>query len=63
MNMIVFNEVLDELVNQLHLDCSSTSGASPVSQPSAPSTIEMAPMYPSMEMNEKYKNEMGHQPI
>lgn len=47
MNMMVFNEVLDELCRNLHLG--SSSGASPASMPSAPSTLEMSPIYPEIE--------------
>ncbi|KAH0550653.1 innexin inx3 [Cotesia glomerata] len=47
MNMMVFNEVLDELCRRLHVG--SSSGASPASVPSAPSTLEMSPIYPQME--------------
>ncbi|XP_003427733.1 innexin inx3 [Nasonia vitripennis] len=47
MNMMMFNEVLDELCRRLHL--SSSSGASPTSVPSAPSTLEMSPIYPEIE--------------
>lgn len=47
MNVMMFNEVLDELCRQLHLG--STSGASPTSVPSAPSTLEMSPIYPEIE--------------
>ncbi|XP_066601013.1 innexin inx3 isoform X2 [Prorops nasuta] len=47
MNMLTFNEVLDELCRMLHLG--SSSGASPTSVPSAPSTLEMSPIYPEME--------------
>lgn len=47
MNIMMFNEVLDELCRQLNLG--STSGASPTSVPSAPSTLEMSPIYPEIE--------------
>ncbi|XP_015607849.1 innexin inx3 [Cephus cinctus] len=47
MNMLVFNEVLDELCRRLHVG--SSSGASPASVPSAPSTLEMSPIYPEIE--------------
>ncbi|XP_058801510.1 innexin inx3 [Phymastichus coffea] len=47
MNIIMFNEVLDELCRQLLLG--SSSGASPASMPSAPSTMEMSPMYPEID--------------
>lgn len=47
MNMMMFNEVLDELCNNLHMG--SSSGASPTSVPSAPSTLEMNPIYPEIE--------------
>lgn len=45
--MMVFNEVLDELCRRLHVG--SSSGASPTSVPSAPSTLEMSPIYPAIE--------------
>lgn len=48
MNHMMFNEVLDELCRRLHLG-SSGSGASPASMPSAPSTLEMSPIYPEIE--------------
>ncbi|KAJ8687484.1 hypothetical protein QAD02_023278 [Eretmocerus hayati] len=47
MNMMVFNELLDELCRRMHLG-SSGSGASPSSIPSAPSTMEMSPIYPEI---------------
>lgn len=47
MNMMVFNEVLDELSRRIHVG--SSSGASPASMPSAPSTLEMSPIYPEIE--------------
>lgn len=47
MNMMIFTEVLDELCHRLHLG--SSSGASPASMPSAPSTLEMSPIYPEIE--------------
>lgn len=47
MNIMAFNEVLEELCRRLQFG----SGASPVSVPSAPSTLEMSPMYPE---NEKF---------
>lgn len=47
MNIMQFNEVLDELTRRLHLG--SSSGASPTSVPSAPSTLEMSPIYPEMD--------------
>lgn len=47
MNMMMFKEVLDELCSQLLLG--SASGASPTSVPSAPSTLEMSPIYPEIE--------------
>ncbi|XP_071875257.1 innexin 3 [Bombus fervidus] len=47
MNIMMFNEVLDELCR--HLNLGSTSGASPTSVPSAPSTLEMSPIYPEIE--------------
>lgn len=47
MNVIMFNEVLDELCR--HLNLGSGGGASPSSVPSAPSTLEMSPIYPEIE--------------
>lgn len=47
MNIMVFNETLDELCRRLQFG--SSSGASPTSVPSAPSTLEMHPIYPEME--------------
>ncbi|XP_012265641.1 innexin inx3 [Athalia rosae] len=47
MNIAVFNEVLDELCRRMHLG--SSSGTSPASVPSAPSTMEMSPIYPEIE--------------
>lgn len=47
MNEMMFNEVLDALCRQMNLG--STSGASPTSVPSAPSTLEMSPIYPEIE--------------
>lgn len=46
MNMMLFTEVLDELCRRLHV---GSSGASPASLPSAPSTLEMAPIYPDID--------------
>lgn len=50
MNLMMFNEVLEELCRRLQFGGSS-SGASPtsMSMPSAPSTLEMSPMYPEIE--------------
>lgn len=48
MNIMVFNEVLEELCRRLQFG-SSSSGASPTSVPSAPSTLEMHPIYPEIE--------------
>lgn len=45
MSMRVFGEVLDELSRRLHLGSNA---------PSAPSTLEMAPIYPNIE---KYAKE------
>lgn len=47
MNVMMFNEVLEELCRLLNVG--STSGASPTSLPSAPSTLEMSPIYPEIE--------------
>lgn len=47
MNIMVFKEVLDELSRRMHLG--SSSGTSPASVPSAPSTLEMSPIYPEIE--------------
>ncbi|XP_053971103.1 innexin inx3 [Hylaeus volcanicus] len=47
MNVMMFNEVLDELCR--HMPLGSASGASPASVPSAPSTLEMSPIYPEIE--------------
>jgi hypothetical protein len=47
MNIMVFNELLEELCRRLQFG--SSSGASPTSVPSAPSTLEMSPMYPEIE--------------
>lgn len=47
MNMVMFNEVLSELCQNMPLG--SVSGASPASVPSAPSTLEMSPIYPEIE--------------
>lgn len=47
MNMMMFNEVLDELCRTMHIG--TGSGASPTSVPSAPSTLEMSPIYPEIE--------------
>lgn len=47
MNLMMFNEVLAELCRRLQFG--SSSGASPTSMPSAPSTLEMSPMYPEIE--------------
>lgn len=47
MNVMMFTEVLDELCRLMN--DGSTSGASPTSVPSAPSTLEMSPIYPEIE--------------
>ncbi|XP_011633530.1 innexin inx3 [Pogonomyrmex barbatus] len=48
MNLMMFNEVLEEMCRRLQFG--SSSGASPVSVPSAPSTLEMStPIYPEIE--------------
>lgn len=47
MNMMLFKEVLDDLYRCCNLG--STSEASPTSVPSAPSTLEMSPIYPEIE--------------
>ncbi|XP_046744117.1 innexin inx3 [Diprion similis] len=46
-HLSIFREILDELSRRLHLG--SSSGASPTSVPSAPSTLEMSPIYPEIE--------------
>ncbi|KAL7299165.1 hypothetical protein TKK_0007764 [Trichogramma kaykai] len=47
MNMMMFNEVLEVLCRRLHM---GSSGASPSSNlPSAPSTLEMNPIYPAID--------------
>ncbi|XP_078050950.1 innexin 3 [Augochlora pura] len=51
MNMMMFKEVLDELCRSMNLG--STSEASPTSVPSAPSTLEMSPIYPEIEKYSK----------
>ncbi|XP_011307445.1 innexin inx3 [Fopius arisanus] len=51
LNMMLFSEVLDELCRRLHVG--SSSGASPASVPSAPSTLEMSPIYPEIEKYSK----------
>lgn len=51
MSAITFTEVLEELCRRLQFG--SSSGASPTSVPSAPSTIEMSPMYPEIEKYSK----------
>lgn len=51
MNVMQFNELLDELCRRLHLG--SSSGASPASVPSAPSTLEMSPIYPEIDKYSK----------
>lgn len=47
MNIALFKEILDELCRRMHLG--SSSGTSPASVPSAPSTLEMSPIYPEIE--------------
>ncbi|GAB1867235.1 Innexin [Camponotus japonicus] len=47
MNLMMFNETLEELCRRLQFG--SGSGASPTSVPSAPSTLEMSPIYPEIE--------------
>ncbi|XP_072762647.1 innexin inx3 [Anoplolepis gracilipes] len=47
MSLTMFNEVLDEFCRRLQFG--SGSGASPTSVPSAPSTLEMSPIYPEIE--------------
>ncbi|XP_015521667.1 innexin inx3 [Neodiprion pinetum] len=47
MHLSIFREILEELSRRLHLG--SSSGASPTSVPSAPSTLEMSPIYPEIE--------------
>ncbi|KAK0176107.1 hypothetical protein PV328_000275 [Microctonus aethiopoides] len=46
-SMMLFTEVLEELCRRLHVG--SSSSASPASVPSAPSTLEMSPIYPEIE--------------
>lgn len=48
MNLMMFNDVLEEFSRRLQFG-SNSSGASPTSVPSAPSTLEMTPMYPEIE--------------
>lgn len=47
LNLLTFNEVLDELCRRIQFG--SGSDASPTSVPSAPSTLEMHPIYPEIE--------------
>lgn len=47
LNLMMFNEVLEEMCRRLQFG--SGSDASPTSVPSAPSTLEMSPMYPEIE--------------
>lgn len=42
MNLLIFGEILDELVKRLNFGSNSNL-------PSAPSTLEMSPIYPDME--------------
>lgn len=42
MNILVFGEILDDLVRRLNF-------GSNANLPSAPSTLEMSPMYPEIE--------------
>ncbi|XP_015184198.1 PREDICTED: innexin inx3 [Polistes dominula] len=46
-NSMLFTDILKELCHRLHLG--SGSSASPTSVPSAPSTLEMSPIYPEIE--------------
>lgn len=48
MNLLVFGEILDELVRRLNFGSNSNL-------PTAPSTMEMSPIYPKME---KFGKEM-----
>lgn len=47
LNLMMFNEVLEEMCRRLQFG--SSSDASPTSVPSAPSTLEMSPIYPEIE--------------
>ncbi|XP_011869067.1 PREDICTED: innexin inx3 [Vollenhovia emeryi] len=47
MNVMMFNDMLEELCRRLQFG--SSSDASPTSVPSAPSTLEMSPIYPEIE--------------
>ncbi|XP_012235268.1 innexin inx3 [Linepithema humile] len=48
LNYMMFHNLLEELCSRLQFG-SNSSGASPTSVPSAPSTLEMSPMYPEIE--------------
>lgn len=52
LNIMMFNEFLEEFCRRLQFG-SNSSGASPTSVPSAPSTLEMSPMYPEIEKYSK----------
>ena len=45
LNYVVFSEILDEIINRLNVEGRNT--------PSAPSTIEMSPMYAEAEKFDK----------
>ncbi|XP_025993000.2 innexin inx3 [Solenopsis invicta] len=47
LNLVMFNELLEEICRRIQFG--SSSDASPTSVPSAPSTLEMAPIYPEIE--------------
>lgn len=47
LNLMMFNEVLEEMCRRIQFG--SGSDASPTSVPSAPSTLEMSPIYPEIE--------------
>ncbi|XP_012523563.1 innexin inx3 [Monomorium pharaonis] len=52
MNIMAFNEMLNELCRHMQ-QFGNSSDASPTSVPSAPSTLEMAPIYPEIEKYSK----------
>lgn len=47
LNLMTFNEVLEEMCRRIQFG--NGSDASPTSVPSAPSTLEMSPIYPEIE--------------
>lgn len=57
MNLMMFTEVLQEYSRRLQFGGSS-SGASPTSMPSAPSTLEM-PIYPDIDKFSKDTEKYG----